>query len=170
MKEYTDFKEAMGKRESSGNYKCKNKFGFLGKYQFGMPRLMDLGLCTRGPKSKKIKWIDGLTESKFLNSPELQDAAFDKHVTLLRHPVVTLYSVYLNQTICGVKITVSGMIACSHLLGLGGLRRFILSGKDGQDGLGTKASSYVGLFSDYDIPDNLPTDLSKVLENIQKAR
>ena len=30
-----DFLEALGQRESSGNYKAKNSAGYIGKYQMG---------------------------------------------------------------------------------------------------------------------------------------
>ena len=43
VKNHTKFLEDLGMRESSGNYKAVNQFGYLGKYQFGRRTLNALG-------------------------------------------------------------------------------------------------------------------------------
>ena len=43
LKTEDDFFEDLGKRESSGNYRAKNKQGFLGKYQMGEAAMVDAG-------------------------------------------------------------------------------------------------------------------------------
>lgn len=40
--------DAIGQRESSGNYKAVNTFGFLGKYQMGTSALTDAGYYAAG--------------------------------------------------------------------------------------------------------------------------
>ena len=39
IKNHSKFLEDLGMRESSGNYKAVNQFGYLGKYQFGRKTL-----------------------------------------------------------------------------------------------------------------------------------
>ena len=58
------FLEAMGKRESSNNYRAVNRFGYMGKYQFGKSTL----------KTLKIK----VSKEEFLNNPDLQEEAMHK--------------------------------------------------------------------------------------------
>ena len=41
--------EAIGKRESGGDYKGVNNIGFLGKYQMGEAALVDAGYYSRKP-------------------------------------------------------------------------------------------------------------------------
>jgi hypothetical protein len=45
--------EVIGKRESSNNYKAENKWGYLGKYQFGAAALVDTGFI---PIEKYKAW------------------------------------------------------------------------------------------------------------------
>jgi len=158
MKTYEDFKEAVGKRESGGDYQIKNSLGYLGKYQFGLARLSDFGLCERKPNTKgygnkSFDWVPPFAEDIFLTNEELQDTVFDKHVWSLRRSIEKGFSKYLDTEISGHKLTLSGAIGCCHLLGVGGLKDFI-SGKDSQDAYGTKASDYVELFKDYEILTN----------------
>jgi len=159
-KSYKAFVKAIADRESSDNYACVNSLGYLGRYQFGMARLTDLGVAQRKPghsgyANSAFDWVEGMTKEKFLSSPALQDKLFDMHVEGHRRRVMKRFKGHIGKSVKGVHITLSGMIACMHLLGEGGLRNF-LSGKDKADGYGTKASDYVKLFAGYDIPEDLP--------------
>ena len=159
-KSYRNFVQAMANRESSDNYAAENSLGYLGRYQFGMARLTDFGLARRkvghsGFSNRSFEWVEGLSTETFLRSKKLQDVVFDLHVGNLRKQVLRSYSRHLGRTVLGVLVSMSGMIACMHLLGPGGLKKF-LSGRDTGDANGTKASDYLTLFADYDIPGNLP--------------
>ena len=147
MKSYEDFKLAIGKRESSGVYSCVNKLGYLGKYQFGMARLCDLGLTRRkdplgkGFANGRFEFIRPEGLETFLSSPELQEACFDLHVKLLKDKCLKI-----------APENLSGAIAACHLLGVGGLTDFIRHKIDDCDEFGTKLSSYYTEFSGYEIP------------------
>ena len=147
MKPYPDFKKAMRQRESSGNYQCVNKFGFLGAYQFGMARLCDLGITERiDPKStgtarSLFRFKPPYSLEVFLGSPDLQDKTFDLHVQLLKRLCVKL-----------APENLSGAIAACHLLGVGGLTHFVRQRIDECDALGTKLSDYYEEFRGYEIP------------------
>ena len=61
---HQQFLDAMGHRESSNNYKAVNKYGYMGKYQFGRSTL----------KTLKIN----VSRSEFINNPKLQEQAIYK--------------------------------------------------------------------------------------------
>jgi hypothetical protein len=169
LKSYVEFKEALGKRESSGNYSAKNSLGYLGKYQFGLCRLSDFGLCkrkegTKGYANSSFDWVSPYSEALFLANTKLQDAVFDSHVLALKGVIENKFKAKLDREICGHKLDLSGAIGCAHLLGIGGLKNFI-NGQVGSDGYGTKATDYIDLFYGYMILVALDFDsLNKFME------
>jgi len=105
------FKSKMGHLESGGNYMAINKYGYLGKYQFSrrtLRRLVKKGYLNL--TKDEIK--------KFRELPHVQELAMD---ALIRANFETLnnwkLNKYVGKTVGGVKITVEGMLAASHLLG-----------------------------------------------------
>jgi hypothetical protein len=159
-KSWAEFVQALGKRESGNRYHIKNKLCYLGRFQFGLARLADLGLCKRKPGTKghgnsSFQWTAPYSESVFLASHDLQDRVCDVHVAEHRAAVISRHSSDIGKVIGGVELTLSGAVACCHLLGPGGLSQFI-RGEDGADANGTTASDYVKLFAHYDIPTDLP--------------
>jgi len=141
MKPYSEFAEAIGLRESSGKYDAKNSLGFLGKYQFGLARLTDLGLCRRKPMTvgyanSCFEFIPPHSEAEFLGSPTLQEEMFRKHVTDLKRQVRRLES---------------GLVAGAHLLGMGGVRALLFEGTVQEDANGTRITSYISKFSNYEL-------------------
>lgn len=159
MKTYQEFRDAVGKRESSNNYNAKNPWGFLGCYQFGKARLSDFGL-TRLNQDKKFEWSPGFSEQIFLNSPALQDLIFDHHVALYRRMILSKYSTLIGKVFKSfsgedIVLTLSGAVTCCHLVGPGGLASFV-KGVDKADALNTHASEYIKLFANYEIPATLP--------------
>jgi hypothetical protein len=167
LRSWDAFVLAIAMRESSDDYTAKNRYCYLGRYQFGLARLTDLGLCERIPgtegwANKYFRWKSEkeCDEAKFLASPDLQDRAFDLHVGMHSRLVLKKYQGRLGHKVRGVRLTHSGIIACIHLLGHGGFQHF-LAGEDASDANGTKASDYLEDFAGYDIPDNLPADPRK---------
>lgn len=152
MKGFEEFKEALKKRESGNNYRIINKYGFLGAYQFGKPRLYDLGYSVNGWKPKNKPEKQFISTEEFLNNEELQDKLFFTHIERLKNYFNRRYSDYFDTVIMGIKITLSGLVAGAHLKGAGGVARF-LQGKDNADALGTKVSEYIELFSGYDLDE-----------------
>jgi len=152
---YNAFIIALGKRESNNNYGIVNSWGYLGRWQFGKPRLWDLGYSVDGwhPRFRKKRVV--ITKEYFLENKDFQDYIMRLHVTQLRNIFLNKkrYSKYLDKIINGVLITVSGLVAGAHLKGLGGVRKF-LKGKDNADALGTKISEYISKFAGYDLSDS----------------
>lgn len=152
MKGFEEFKNDLGQRESSNNYRCVNSLGFLGRYQFGKPRLWDLGLSIDGWRPKNFieipNYIRQLTRDQFLNDSVLQDKIFRDHVKNLSIRITVRYAAE------SARFTLSGLVAGAHLKGLGGVKSFI-EGKDNEDAYGTKISEYIEKFKGYDLTEFL---------------
>lgn len=164
---YIDFINALGKRESNNNYKCVNKYGFAGRWQFGKMRLYDFGYSLNGysPKNKPVLKFISLTE--FLNNPKLQCEIMRKHVEHWLKVIEKKYKNYIGKTINGIEITASGMVAGLHLKGEGskenpGLRQFLETGKNNVDGLGTGIDEYISKFGGYDIYLDITDEIEKI--------
>ena len=129
------FLNAIGQRESSNRYTVVNKWGYMGKYQFGKRTLKSLGY--------------NVSRKEFLNSPHLQEMAM---MDLLLHNKKSLQS-YIDThegiVVNGTKISESGILAAAHLAGSGNVRRYFKKGKQFKDGNGTKLTSYLTQFSGY---------------------
>lgn len=151
-KSYLAFKDALGFKESGGDYKVINEFGYLGKYQFGKGTLKLIG----------IRDID-----KFLASPELQEAAFyanaSRNKWILRKDIARSVGKVIN----GVKITESGILAAAHLAGPGNVKKYLRSGgvNSFNDGFGTSIKYYFKKFAGYDTSFVDPNRRAKVAMN-----
>jgi hypothetical protein len=124
--------------ESTDNYKAVNKFGYIGRYQFGISLL----------KRLNIKYI---SEEHFLNTPELQNHAMAKLI-LHNQQVLKNYNLYkyIGKKINGVTITEEGLLAASHLIGPFWVDKYIKSNgeidkKDGNTNP-KKCSDYIKYF------------------------
>ena len=151
---YHNFLDALGFRESNNRYDSVNTFGFMGRWQFGKPRLYDLGFSIDGyiPSGRAPKKL--LSREAFLQSPTLQNRLMHMHVGQLKRIINKKYSKYFGKEIKGVVITLSGLVAGAHLKGLGGVSKF-LQGHDNTDAYGTKISEYIRKFGGYDLA-NIP--------------
>jgi hypothetical protein len=135
--ELENFLYAIGFRESSNRYDIVNRWGYMGKYQFGRSTLKGLGF--------------NVTRKEFLSNPQLQEEAM---MALLLHnkEKLQLYiDTFDGKTINGMLITESGILAAAHLGGQGSVKRYFKNGKVFKDGYGTKITSYMEKFSGYDI-------------------
>ena len=137
QQELENFLDAIGFRESGNRYGITNKWGYMGKYQFGRSTLKGLGFK--------------VTKQEFLNDPQLQEEAM---MALLLHnkEKLQLYiDTFDGKTINGMLITESGILAAAHLGGQGSVKRYFKNGKVFKDGFGTKITSYMNKFSGYEI-------------------
>lgn len=136
-KSYVGFKQAIGIKESQGLYKLVNRYGYMGKYQFGKTALRALGI----------------TNTKdFLNNPGLQERAFKALLCKNKWELRSEIDRYEGKMIKGVKITESGILAAAHLAGANSVKVFLNSdGRNGyRDGFGTSLKSYIKKFGGYD--------------------
>ena len=137
---HSDFLEAIGHRESGNRYEIVNKYGYMGRYQFGKSTLRGLGFK--------------VTQDEFLNSPYIQEKAMQ---SLLEHNKKKLKKVineYCGREFKGIYITESGILAAAHLAGQGNVKRFFKRGREFKDGFGTSMTSYLENFSGYQLELN----------------
>jgi len=136
-KTYVGFKEALGFKESRGDYATINEFGYLGKYQFNINTLKMVGVHSA---------------DRFMKDSKLQEAAFAAYTSrnkwILRRDIKR----YVGRTIGGVHITESGILAAAHLAGAGNVKKFLRSGGaiGFSDAFGTSIGYYLKKFSGYD--------------------
>ena len=131
------FLHDLGHRESGNRYNVVNKFGYMGKYQFGKSTLRTL----------KIK----VTKEAFLNSPDLQEYAMQQNLLYNKNKLQKYIDKFEGQTIDGILITESGILAAAHLGGAGSVKKYFRSGKVMEDGNGVKITSYLNKFGGYNL-------------------
>lgn len=136
-KTFVGFKEALAYRESRGSYTVVNRFGYMGKYQFG----------------KRILRFFGVTNTEaFLNSPQQQEEVF---VMSLQHSKWFLrkeIAKFAGKKINGIEITESGILAAAHLAGATSVRKFFKhkGNYNFADGNGITLQNYLKHFAGYD--------------------
>lgn len=146
----SDFREyscRLAKLESGNRHNVENRYGYLGKYQFGHLALVDIGF-----RSKRWEWTGkyGINNKKdFLESPIVQDIALSEWYDTLKTRIRRTKLINrVNSRFKGVKVTEHGLLAGCHLIGCYSLRLGMQSGVDIEDGNGTKVSKYMKEFVD----------------------
>ncbi len=134
---FIGYKEAIGFKESQGQYKKINTIGCMGKYQFGMETLRSVGINN---------------SSSFLNSPKLQEKAFVALLAKNKWELKDVIEKYDGTVINGIMITESGILAAAHLGGVGSVKKYFRSnGKRYiRDTYGTSIRSYIKAFGGFD--------------------
>lgn len=156
---FIEFRERLAYFESRGRYEIYKLRGpYLGKYQFGIARLIDLELIDRNRK-----WFPPMNKERFLKNHELQEAAFVAHVARHLDAINRRYKKWFGKTIDDVVVTPSGLVAAAHLVGLGGLNQMLRSGTRPADANGTTALQYMEWMGGYDLPTDLPTTIDPAL-------
>ena len=139
-KDFIGFKEFLGFFESGSDYNKINRFGYLGKYQFGKGTL-------------KIYGVSDL--NNFIKSPELQEKVFLMNVKrnkwILRREIKKYSNIFLGD----LYISESGILAAAHLSGPGNVKKFLRNkaSKDfnKKDANGTSISDYIRIFKNYNL-------------------
>lgn len=136
---FSDFKDAIAFKESSNNYQAENKYGYVGRYQFGRLALTAVGL-------------NNVSKNKFKNDHKLQESAFESLLSINKYLLTTHIKNYDGKIVNGVKITESGVLAAAHLVGAKSIKRFLESnGKiERSDANNVKLTKYMQMFANYD--------------------
>lgn len=136
-KYFIGYKEAIARKESQGKFRKVNSFGYLGKYQFGLETLKELGIN------------DSLG---FLHNPKLQEKAFITLLSKNKYILRDYIERYEGKIVDGVKITESGILAAAHLGGAGSVIKFLKSNGrfKCRDGYGTSVKAYMLSFGGYE--------------------
>ena len=144
--EIRKFLNALAQRESSSNPKSINSLGYIGKYQMGQMALQDLELD------------DKINAHKFRKNPNIfpekaQDKAMVKLLKLNKEYLGDYINEFDGKVVGGVKITKSGLLAGSHLVGASAVKQFLDSNgrivpKDGND---VPVTEYIQKFGGYQL-------------------
>jgi hypothetical protein len=180
---FQDMLEALGAFESGlpkgdpNQYRVENSLGFMGKYQFGEPLLIDLGYYKAdvyyGKGADKNYWRGTWTgkkaidsKAKFLDSSDVQEFAIREAFSLnwqrlndsLRSQGKSVND-YLGQqstfkdggVLKTITITLSGILAGAHLRGPYGVADLLLKNLVTTDEYGTSILRYVEGYGGYDV-------------------
>lgn len=139
---YNRFKKTLAKYESNNNWKEYNRFGFIGKYQFGKSALDATGYGKITLQSFKLN-------PAFFSEQE-QEKAMD--ILLKINESVMQKSIYKYVGLVmldSIRITSLGILAAAHLAGPANVKEFLDSfgEKNFKDRMGTHISDYINLFS-----------------------
>ncbi|NRA73549.1 MAG: hypothetical protein HRU36_02230 [Rickettsiales bacterium] len=153
----TKFFTALGYKESGSKYKKVNKFGYLGKYQFGESALVGLGYYNKDGSAKndwKGKWTGKygvFSKQDFLNNPIVQEIAA-RELATTNWNIAKSYKLdkFIGKKVYGIHITKEGILAAMHLKGPNSVNKFIFHGINSTDALGTGVRKYMFLFSNYE--------------------
>jgi hypothetical protein len=161
MKTFQNFLNDLGARESGGNYKAFNKYGYAGKYQMGEAAMIDAGYYKKNNGNYNNDWNGTFTGkdnvysiTDFLNNPAAQENAqkiFKKRQWMYLKAVGA--DKYVGKTINGYTITPSGLLAGAHLKGAGSVIKYLKSNGAliEKDAFGTSVETYIKKFANYDI-------------------
>ena len=131
------FLKAIGNYESGNRYHITNRFGYMGRYQFGKSTLKALDI--------------DVSRKEFLNSPPLQEEAMDRLLTANYKSLRRYLRKYEGKYRHGVLVTKSGTLAAAHLVGTGAVSKWFRRGTQAKDGNGTRLTTYMKVFADYDL-------------------
>jgi hypothetical protein len=140
--EFRLFITHLGLIESSNQWKIINPIGCMGKYQFTQATLERLGYM-------------GITPQRFKDNPDIfpesiQEQAMRELVKSNQKQLTKSFQ-YIGQIINGVRITKAGLLAASHLAGVGGVQRYLTTSHNATDINGTSVQKYLREFQEYQI-------------------
>jgi Ca2+-binding RTX toxin-like protein len=170
---YRDFLDALGQRESSGNYAAENVFHYIGKYQMGEAALIDIGVVNHDGSAFNNDYSGGFTgkfgltsKADFLSDGPGQELAIRAYMDVQFGYLKSVGALpYAGQVLDGTLITVSSLLGMAHLVGFTRAAEFVKSGGDidPADSFSTSASEYAALFSNYGTPFTVDHSLAEVI-------
>jgi len=163
---YADFLAAIAQRESSMNPSAVNGLGYVGLFQMGTMAMTDAGYYTPNGTSNNSwqgSWTGkgGVTSlSQLESNPDLQIQAINAYYQKVEG-YISSYGLnqYVGQTIDGVQVTPSGLVAGAQLVGIGALQKYLNSGGAyvPKDGNGVPITQYIQQFAGYSLSGPAPT-------------
>lgn len=133
--------DSIGNNESGNNPRAWNRYGYIGKYQFGYAARKSCGY-------DEVKFRD------FIRNPEIwseqaQDSAMITLMSINEQHLRDVIHKYNGEQIKGYTITKSGILAAAHLAGAGGVKRYFAYGRNPKDAYGTSLEDYLIKFSGF---------------------
>jgi hypothetical protein len=145
------YRTVLGKRESDNKYGSVNSIGFCGRWQFGFGALIDCGYVRKSVKSNGELTLPGSwlglngvsSRPDWLSNTAAQDSAMLVYTKGHYNALLGLGGLKSNSSIARC----AGLLAASHLLGVGGAMLFVHTGSGGHDANGVTAADYYKLLS-----------------------
>ncbi|MCF8360736.1 MAG: hypothetical protein K9H26_18420 [Prolixibacteraceae bacterium] len=140
-----DYLEAIAKSESAGRYDVFNKYGYIGKYQFGYSARKATGYANVHFKDfvkNPSVWPPSDQDRAMIRLLEINEQHLEKLIKKVEAD---------NLLINGIVITKSGILAGAHLAGFAGVKRYFATGHNAKDVYGTTIEKYMVKFSGYKI-------------------
>ena len=133
---WSNYTRVISHLESSHRYDVVNQYGYLGKYQINKKYLNAFGF--NGTKNEFLQ--DELSQELVMANYTYKNIHFIKKYNLTR---------YIGQEINGIEVTLFGMMASAHLVGIKNLNSYLntngeVIAKDGND---TSIEKYMKVFS-----------------------
>ena len=164
--------DALGMYESTMNFHSTNSIGAMGCWQFM-------------PETLKYFGYGHITTKRFKRNPNIFDKDLQKKLILMKinddikaltaqwwrsdSLDVNYIERYVGKEICGVKVTLFGLLAASHIAGSYGTIRFLEDNKNNPKDINGKGPlSYIKMFSKYNYTDE--SHLNKRLQCAQIKR
>lgn len=144
-KEMKRFIDAVAMSESGEKYTVWNKYGYIGKYQFGYSARKATGYAD-------IHFSDFIKDPSIW-APEDQDSAMVRLLKINESKLAEVIEyVEENEIIVnGTRITKSGLLAGAHLGGYYSVLKYFSRNNNPRDVYGTSVEDYMVRFSGYDI-------------------
>lgn len=155
-KTFVGFKEALAYRESRGSYTVVNRFGYMGKYQFG----------------KRLLHFFGVNDTDaFLSSPQLQEQVFILSLQRSKWFLRKEIERFAGKKINGIPITESGILAAAHLAGAPSVRKFFKNkgNYNFADGNGITLQNYLKAFAGYDTSHIIAQESPTISDYIERT-
>ena len=132
-------------KESSHNWKVVNRYGYIGKYQFGKAVLRDFGLSFTIDTRKFIR-------NPWIFPEKMQDSLIIDLMESNKKFLKPYLDEHRNTMINGILINDASVLAAAHLVGKGSMQRFFET--DGRyvraDANSVKATDYMREFQHFD--------------------
>lgn len=123
MSKYKNLYEALSAGEPSNNPQAENELGYIGLYQMGEAALIDNGYYSKPSKKYNNDWTGKHainSKEDFKNNPDVQNIAVREYQKQLWSQLQS----HEGQTVDGVLLTKSGILAAAHLHGAAGFKEW----------------------------------------------
>jgi Ca2+-binding RTX toxin-like protein len=156
-KSYAKFFDKLGKLASGDDYGAVSADNFLGRYQMGERAMIDIGLVFADATPTNNDYSGGFTgkygiktSRVFLIDEAAQDAAIEEYMAILFGDLGDFWR-FEGQVLDGTKLTISGMLAGTYLVGVGSFKTYLSSGGDTVPG-GANLINYIEMLAGYHTP------------------
>jgi len=148
---WENYRFLLGRRESDNKYNSVNSIGFCGRWQFGYSALIDCGYVRSTVRrnselTASSSWLglNGVSSREdWLSNTAAQDSAMLGYTRAHYNTLIRRAGLLPNSSIPRC----AGLLAASHLLGVGGAMSFVKTGSGGHDANGVTAADYYKLLS-----------------------